>query len=231
MNNFFHNVRNIFNWENWEERWDRAATKEYIVNALKSFFYLAVSLVLNYFASRYAVVHMSSPVRDLFLDIIPRFDVTTFFVYSTLLGLGFLAILMLFRFEEIPFVVKSLALFILIRSAFVTLTHIAPFPDRNFIDPSYLLEKITSGGDLFFSGHTGMPYLLALIYWNKKLLRRLFLTVSVVYAVTVLIGHLHYSIDVFAAYFITYAIYHLSLRFFAGDREQFINSGGEVVLE
>ena len=38
-------------------------------------------------------------------------------------------------------------------------------------------------------------------------------------------GHLHYSIDIFAAFFITYAIYHIAVQIFKkeklmSDREQ-----------
>ncbi len=34
-------------------------------------------------------------------------------------------------------------------------------------------------------------------------------------------GHLHYSIDVAAAFFITYSIYHIAIRWFKKDKEIF----------
>ena len=54
------------------------------------------------------------------------------------------------------------------------------------------------GADLFFSGHTGMPFLLALIFWDWRRVRYMFLFISVACAIIVLAG-LHYSIDVCSA--------------------------------
>jgi membrane-associated phospholipid phosphatase len=58
---------------------------------------------------------------------------------------------------------------------------------------------------------------MALIYWDDKPKRYLFLAWSVVFGATVLLGHLHYTIDVFAAFFITYGIYHLARWLFPRD--------------
>lgn len=74
-----------------------------------------------------------------------------------------------------------------------------------------------TGDDLFFSGHVGLTYLMALIFWRTPLLRYIYLALSVMFAVVVLLGHLHYSIDVFAAYFITYTIYTMASRWFKHD--------------
>ena len=41
---------------------------------------------------------------------------------------------------------------------------------------------------------------MALTFWNNKFLRRFFLFASIVAGFSVLLGHLHYSIDVFAAF-------------------------------
>jgi hypothetical protein len=80
-------------------------------------------------------------------------------------------------------------------------------------------EKLLSGSgdDLFFSGHTGFPYLMALIFWNTKPLRWLFLAASIFFGGAVLLGHLHYSIDVFSAFFITYGIFNIAIRLFKND--------------
>ena len=50
-----------------------------------------------------------------------------------------------------------MAVFLLVRSVFVALTLIAPSP----IDPQKpapFFNSIFYGGDLFFSGHTGLPF-------------------------------------------------------------------------
>ena len=59
---------------------------------------------------------------------------------------------------------------------------------------------------LFFSGHTGLPFLLALMFWEHKVIRNIFLTFSFTFAIVVLLGHIHYSIDVLSAFFISYGI-------------------------
>jgi hypothetical protein len=83
------------------------------------------------------------------------------------------------------------------------------------------MDFITSGNDLFFSGHTGLPFLIALIFWDHIYLRALFLGSSVVFGVIVLLSHLHYSIDVFSAFFITYSIYHIAIKLFQNDFDFF----------
>jgi len=77
-----------------------------------------------------------------------------------------------------------------------------------------------TGDDLFFSGHVGLTYLMALLLWDTPRLRYIYLAISIMFAAVVLLGHLHYSIDVFAAYFITYSIYILSTRLFKRDYER-----------
>jgi membrane-associated phospholipid phosphatase len=119
--------------------------------------------------------------------------------------------------ERIPFTIKASSIFVIIRSVFINLTHIAPFPTSIQIDPLSLMNKFTFGGDLFFSGHTGLPFLMAIIFWDNKYLRYLFLFTSILFGTITLMGHLHYSIDVLAAFFITYSIYHISAILFKED--------------
>lgn len=118
---------------------------------------------------------------------------------------------------------KSVALFIVIRSIFVIMTHLGPFSDQIAINPNDWIGALTSRNDLFFSGHTGLPFLFALAFWESKHLRLFFLFSSVVAAVSVILGHLHYSIDVFAAFFITYGIFHIAQKLFAKDYHIFLH--------
>ena len=85
------------------------------------------------------------------------------------------------------------------------------------------MEKFAFGGDLFFSGHTGLPFLMALIFWDNKYLRWIFILTSVMFATVVLLAHLHYSIDVLSAFFITYTIFHIALFLFKKDRRLFFS--------
>jgi membrane-associated phospholipid phosphatase len=65
--------------------------------------------------------------------------------------------------------------------------------------------------DLFFSGHTATLFILFLVS-EKKVYKTIFLISTVAVAVAVLLQHVHYTIDVFAAVFFTYACYKLVLR-------------------
>jgi hypothetical protein len=188
--------------------------KTIFLSILYSFLFLIFSLILNYFACTYATEKASNSVTDLILSNIPVIHVNEVFEQGFLLLVLYITTVLMHQPKRMPFALKSIALFISIRAIFLVLTHIAPFPDQSELAVNYIYSKISFSGDLFFSGHTGLPFLLALIFWDTPWLKWSFLSLSVIFAITVLLGHLHYSIDVFAAYFITYSIYKIAERFF-----------------
>jgi len=196
--------------------------KKFILSFLLAFLLLATSLIINYYAGTYATEKASNSVTDIILSNIPVFNVNGIFTYGSIVFWIFMILICLYNPKRIPFTVKSMAVFIIIRSIFIVLTHIAPFPTQIVVSPESVISKFTFGGDLFFSGHTGLPFLMALIFWQDKILRYIFIISSLVFGVVVLMGHLHYSIDVLAAFFITYAIFKISLFLFKKDREIFI---------
>ena len=202
--------------------------KKYLLSAGLGIFYLLASIIINFYAVQYATISASGPVTDIVLSNTRVYDVDGFFIYGSLLMVLFVAILCLARPKNLPFVVKTIAFFVLTRSIFIMLTHIGPFPTQAIIDPSTqnivtdifgkdLFLSFFSGNDFFFSGHTGLPFLMALVYWKNQYLRGIFLILSVAFAVTVLLAHLHYSIDVLAAFYITFCIYRMSRTIFAPD--------------
>ncbi len=191
--------------------------KEYLTSAGLSFLFLLASAIINFGAGIYATDRVSSSVTDIILSNIPVYDVDGIFIYGPLVLIAVIVWLCFSEPKRLPFICKSLALFVIIRSGFVSLTHIAPFPTRIGVQASDIISFFTSGNDLFFSGHTGIPFLLALIFWNEKFWRYFFIILSVFFGIIVLMGHLHYSIDVASAFFITYSIYHIAMRFFKKD--------------
>ena len=194
----------------------------FVMSVVSGLILFTISLFINYAASIYAFNRASSAVADIILDNIPVVNMTFLFVYGSIAFVLFVAYLIFKNPKITPFVLKSLAIFVIIRSGFVTLTHIGP--STQDVLTGHLSETaraFTSGADLFFSGHTGIPFLFALMYWNVKHLRIIFICCSIVAAAAVLLGHIHYSIDVAAAYFITYAIFHLVIRWFKTDYEIF----------
>ena len=174
-----------------------------------------VSVAVNFYAARYATESESNPVTDIILSHLPVFDVGGIFAYGVLALAFTVAVVILLRPQSIPFVLASLAVFILIRSLFITLTHIGPFPQHATYDSLPIAGRLfLFGGDLFFSGHTGIPFLMALISWQTRALRYSFVCWSILFAATSLLGHYHYTIDVLSAYFITYAIHHINIWLF-----------------
>jgi hypothetical protein len=189
----------------------------FLISFISSFFFLVVALIINFYAGMYATESASGSVTDIILSNTRVYDLDGIFVYGSIVFFFFIVFVCTIKPHRTPFTVKSIALFIIIRSAFITLTHIGPFPSQIVIH-SDILSKLTFGGDLFFSGHTGLPFLLALIFWKDKIIRNIFILFSLTFAVVVLLSHMHYTIDVLSAFFITYTIFHIAELFFRKDK-------------
>ncbi len=189
------------------------------LSILQGILALVGSLVVNYVAGTYASLHAGGPVRDIILDRVPTLPVNLIFIDGTFAFWLFVFVLLAAMPRAVPFVLKVLSVFIVIRSFFVILTHMGAPAHEVLLNPNRIMSDLTFSGDLFFSGHTGFPFLLALTFWESKLLRRVFLALAVVFASAVLVGHLHYSIDVFAAFFITDSIFRLAQRLFPEEYE------------
>lgn len=198
------------------------ADKYFVWSAILSLFFLIFSLFVNYWAAVYSTEKQSGAVTDIILSNTPNYNVADIFVFGIIVLIIFVFFICLFSPKNIPFVVKSSAVFILIRAVFISLTHIGLYP--NTIPTSInILKGITSGGDLFFSGHAGFPFLMALIFWEQKNLRYIFIFLSIFFGAVALLGHYHYTIDVLSAFFITFGIYHICLKFFKKDYQIFLH--------
>ena len=191
--------------------------KKYIFSFIFAWALLILCLIVNFYAGTYATLRESNPVTDIILSNIRIYDVDGLFIYGPMVFWIFATLYAFINPRNVPFIVKSIALFIIIRSVFISVTHIGPFPDSASIFPPGYVSRFSFGGDLFFSGHTGLPFLLALIFWEDKFMRYLCIAASIFFAVVVLLAHQHYTIDVLAAFFITYTIYHIATRFFKED--------------
>jgi len=209
--------------ELWRRYRHYGAQQEFRVSVLLSLMLFAVSVVVNFYAGVYATESASNPVTDIVLSNIPVFDVDAFFVYGSLFLIAFVTLLCLAHPKRIPFTLRTLALLIIIRSVFISLTHIGPFPDQIALELGAVTNKFLFGGDLFFSNHTAIPFMLALVFWREHGLRYVFLLWSAFFATIALLGHLHYSIDVLSAYFITYSVFCMALWFFPKDRAVFLS--------
>jgi len=201
--------------------------KEFYIQLGIGILLLAVAGFFNTYANYYTATHRSTTlVSDIILDHLPAIDVSVVFLEGFLIFLGFVILVGFHKPSRVPFMLKTSALFILIRAFFITLTHLAPPLHPYIFHTDNILERLISGSgeDLFFSGHAGYPMLMALIFWHKPVLRKIFLAASIFFAGVVLLGHLHYSIDVFSAFFISYGIFHIAIRLFKKDYKVFVQA-------
>lgn len=202
------------------------SNKSYLLSFFSAFTLLGISLVTQFFINGYVTRSISEPVTDIILSNTRVYDVGGIFVWGSvvLVIIGFFIALK--HLHCVPFAIKSIAIFSLIRGVFISLTHISPFPTHAIIDSIFFnkgaFTGIFTGNDLFFSGHTGLPFLLALMFWNiDKRLRYIFLGFSIMFGIVVLLGHLHYSIDVLSAFFITFSIFYICKFLFKKDWQLF----------
>ncbi|MBI3573537.1 hypothetical protein HY090_00615 [Candidatus Kaiserbacteria bacterium] len=192
--------------------------KDDILSSLFALLLLGCALVINAYAVAYTSREASNSVTDLVLSNTPAFDVESIYLYGPLIVFVFVLYVFIRHPRSIAFTLKSAALFVFVRSIFISLTHMSIFPVHAEVPTTGIAGYFESLSDLFFSGHTGLPFLLALIYWYPLWLRIIFIAVSIFFGIIVLLGHLHYSIDVLAAFFISYGIYHMAGYIFASDK-------------
>ncbi len=205
----------------WLGRWrDAFSEKGFGTSLMTSVAFFIGAFYVNIYAIQFATERASNKVTDIVLSNIPIFDVDGLFVYATFAFTALSILLILPQPKRIHFVLKSVALFFVVRSIFTSLTHIAP-DGNGSSDFGPTVNKIFFGADTFFSGHTGMPFLGALAFWRYPPIRYIYLAGSFFFAIIVLLGHLHYSIDVAAAFFITYGIFDIALRLFPRDKAWF----------
>lgn len=197
--------------------------RRFLATFFFSLIFLLLALFINFHAGTYATESQSNSVTDIVLSNTRVYDLDAVFIYGAILFWVFVIGVTLYDPKRAPFTYNSVALFVLVRSLFISLTHLGPFPDRLILPASDIISKFSFGGDLFFSGHTGLPFLMALVFWDIKPLRYLFIFSAILFGIVVLLAHLHYSIDVLAAFFITYTIYHISEFLFKKDREMFFS--------
>jgi hypothetical protein len=205
-------------WNRYKEAW---RSSEFRISFLFALLLFSGALWVNSLAIKFATEHASNPVNDIILSNTRAYEVDGLFVYGTLIMVLFSFFVVFAHPKRIPFALHALTLFILIRAVFTSLTHTGPFEETYVSDFGTIINHAFFGADHFFSGHTGMPFLGALAFWHIPWIRYSFIAASIFFATVVLLGHLHYTIDVAAAFFITYAIYHIAIQIFPREHRLF----------
>jgi hypothetical protein len=184
---------------------------------------LVIAIFVQINAGHYSSWHAATaaPASDIFLDNLPVVNLDALIVAGGITMWVAAWILLIIKPKYLLFGVKAVALFVITRAFFTSLTHLGAYPLQMAPGPQNLgfsfYSMFTFQGNFFFSGHTGFPFLMMLIFWDNKFWSRFFLALAVVFGATVLLAHVHYSIDVFAAPFIVYGVYIITQRVWPED--------------
>lgn len=175
----------------------------------------SVVLVLLFF-SRFletielrAGVVLDDPVLELF-----RPTDLTWITFSLIYASLFLAVLhLLYQPRQLVLCLQAYGVMVLIRMAAMAALPLEPPPGTIVLsDP--LVEFVVGTDkvltkDLFFSGHTSTLFLFALVSTNP-LLRFVFFLCSFAVAGCLLLQHVHYTVDVLVAPFVSYGAYRIA---------------------
>ena len=214
--------RNTFSlWNNRFRLWKKDIL-DHRPQLLLSLIFAAVSLVLNFLSGFYvARTGVASP-HDLILDYLPVVDLSIIYVLLFMMMISlFIIYPLVYSPRRIHIMIGMMSLFVLIRSGFVVLTHLS-MPEGAISPLTYspwIYSLFSFNNYLFFAGQVGIPFLGYLMYQEHKRLRRVFLISSFILAITALLMHRHYSIDVLSAYFITYGVYKMGIYIFRESHE------------
>ena len=198
--------------------------RERLPSLLTALALLGIAYVVEHFANVYAFAYSLRPtsnhVGDIILDNVPVVDLNFIIIEGALISIVLGTLFVFSKPRYVLFTLKALALFIIIRALFISLTHVGIHPDNiapglGFFDAIYLYLNFQTG--LFFSGHAGLPLLVAFIFWDVPCVRYILVSLSFVFGVAVLLSHIHYSFDVFAAPFMAYGIFKIAQYLFPRD--------------
>jgi hypothetical protein len=186
---------------------------KYLIILSLVFFILAN--IISLLASGYVDRISTTTAQDIILDHIPTLDLDFLFGYGIMaVVLVIIIYILFFRVKEFHRVTIQYSLLILVRSCFIVLTHLGkPLGAHDVTDLPAFYQLFNFHNDLFFSAHTAIPF-MAFLLFRKERIATFFLIMTFVLAATVLFLHVHYSIDVFSAFFITYGTFKLGERIY-----------------
>jgi hypothetical protein len=155
-------------------------------------------------------------LHDVLLDKIPSIDVSVWIfwnLYSCII-FGLLVLLaypnlftIFLQFYFLALLMRLIA--ILVMPTLEPPAHIIPLIDPILDVTTYNNQQITK--DLFFSGHT-VSALIVIFMIDNKHIKRLLILMFIILVVLILIQHIHYTIDIFGAYIVTFMLYNLVFK-------------------
>lgn len=164
---------------------------------------------------------------DPLLDVLPLWDLVPVLTFGWLVAhLAAIGVCSWYCPQRWAYVLATVGLLVAVRTLFVAVNPMGAPDGMLSLNASYLLAPLKGilafENEFFFSGHTALPYLYALLFWSIPWARRGFVALSILMALSVLVTRNHYTMDILGAYFITYSVYALSrslLRWLDPERD------------
>ena len=192
----------------WSEAWQLRSfrNKTFVALALVAIILLTLPTFFAFIEKREGMV-----LQDFVLDAIPAKDVSI----PTFVVIWSVVLLVFYRIYQSPrlFLVVAYGFILMCLARLLTISLLPLNPPAGIITLKDPIANIAYGGngifitkDLFYSGHTGNMFLFFLCLqhkWDKIIA----LAASFIVGILVMVQHIHYSIDVFAAFIFTYFIY------------------------
>ena len=171
--------------------------------------FVMTGLVFDYVCGMYVHTMKGVKVPDLILDLFNPIDLSFLFIYGYVsLIAGMFIYPIVFRVRLLHVVAIQFSLLLIIRSLFMIFTHLETPAGAVSVNYPWFFRGLYFENDMFFSGHTAMTF-LGFYLFRRSWVRYVFLVGSIVMAIVVLAMHVHYSIDVLAAFFMTYGSYRI----------------------
>jgi len=192
----------------WSEAWQEPRFRNKTIIAL-----LLVAIILLSLPAFFAFIEKREGMvlQDYVLDAIPAIDVSI----PTFVIIWSVVVLVFYRIYHNPrlFLLIAYGFILMCLARILTISLLPLNPPAGIITLKDPIANIAYGGngifitkDLFYSGHTGNMFLFFLCLeakWDKIIA----LTASFLIGLLVLVQHIHYSIDVIAAFIFTYFLY------------------------
>lgn len=194
----------------WKNAWSNRKFRQL---AIAGTILLLVVLISFPFFFAFIEQRGGASINDRLLAHIPPNDVSI----PTFIVIWSMSILLWVRCVQNPdiFILFLWCFCLLCFSRMITITLFPLNPPNDLIPLKDPLTSFFYGGtekfirrDLFYSGHTSIQFLMFLCL-RKRLDKILTLLSSLAVGTLVLVQHIHYSIDVFAAFVFSYFIYRL----------------------
>ena len=173
--------------------------------------FMVIIILLNI---DYLQTHYPDPPRppDRVLDAIPvNYDFLTVGEAFSKLQVGIMALFFFSsadRLRRLPTLFFLLALMYVLRSYAFTLTPLAQIspPGEHYVETDFIAQNFYYG--MYFSGHFTSALMQAFFFWNDRVkgirISWIVLPFALIQAMSLLVSHQHYSIDIFGAIFIAY---------------------------